>query len=728
MINKSLIYCFALVISVNILFATNPAEISKGFRNYLFDTYQKFPLKELKNTNNVTVINIDENSLSKIGQWPWSRVEVARLVMESANLGASSILVDFIFSEEDRTSPKNVLKIWSNYTDTSGIEEIIKLIPNPDSILSSVIRQSGNVTSSFTATNDKNKNLPIKKAGFVILGQNPISSLPNFPGSIVSLENIQQNSQGIGGVTLDQTNDGVIRRIPLFLNIQSNLFPSNISETIRIYQNTNTYQIKTNSPKNKISKNILFDSVRIGKLEIPTTKNGEIWLRGRLEKDYKIISALDVIEQRVKPEDIKSKIVIIGTNAEGLSLTKASPLSENVSGTEIYAGAIAQIISKDFLKRPDWFSGAELIISIIASSLFLTILFLSSPIVGAIFSATSITTIFLSGYYLLWTYDILFDISPLLISVISTYIFLITSQFNSNYRQKKQIRNTFERYLSPKVIQQLSNNPKLIQLGGEVRHLTILFCDIRKFTNISEQYSDNPKELVSLLNRFLTPLTSAILEHEGTVDKYMGDCIMAFWNAPLDVNNHNIKACMASKEMHKRIQLLNKELLMENRLPLEAGIGINSGIGLVGNVGSVQRFDYSVIGDTVNLAARLESQSKTYGFPTLVSEYVRTGDIKNSFIEIDMIRVKGKNLPVRIFALKDDISEKPNDIVFTLITKFIDTYRSQEWDKSKIILEKIRNNNKNCQIFCSEFNKRIQHFKNTNLDNDWDGVYDATSK
>lgn len=203
---------------------------------------------------------------------------------------------------------------------------------------------------------------------------------------------------------------------------------------------------------------------------------------------------------------------------------------------------------------------------------------------------------------------------------------------------------------------------------------------------------------------------------------------MAFWNAPLDVSNHNIKACMASKEMHKRIQLLNKELLMENRLPLEAGIGINSGIGLVGNVGSVQRFDYSVIGDTVNLAARLESQSKTYGFPTLVSEYVRTGDIKNSSIEIDMIRVKGKNLPVRIFALKDDISEKPNDIVFTLITKFIDTYRSQEWDKSKIILEKIRNNNKNCQIFCFEFNKRIQHFKNTNPDKDWDGVYDATSK
>ncbi len=726
--NKSLTYCFAIIFSINILFASNPLDISNSLRNYFFDIYQKLPFKELKSTNNVVVINIDENSLSKIGQWPWSRIEVARLVMETANLGASSILLDFIFSEADRTSPESILKLWSNYTDTSEIEEIIKRIPDPDSILSSVIKQSGNVTSIFTATNQENSKLPIVKAGYVILGKNPIVSLKNFSGSIVSLQNIQQNSKGVGGVTLDQVNDGVIRRIPLFLNIESNLFPSNISETIRIYKNANTYQIKSNNPKNTISEDVFFDSVRIGELEIPTTKNGEIWLRGKLEKDYKIISALDVIQKKVKAKEIEDKIVIIGTNAEGLALTKNSPLSENISGTELYAGAIAQIISKDFLNRPDWFSGAELVISIIVSSLILIILFFSPPVIGAVFATISMTAIFLSGYYLLWFHSILFDISPLLISVVSLYIFFITSQFNYNYRQKRQIRNTFERYLSPKVIQQLSNNPSLIQLGGEVRHLTVLFCDIRKFTNISEQYSDNPQELVTLLNRFLTPLTSIILEHEGTVDKYMGDCIMAFWNAPLDVNDHNTKACKASREMHKRIHILNEELLKENKLPLEAGIGINSGIGLVGNVGSDQRFDYSVIGDTVNLAARLESQSKTYGFPTLISEYVKTNDMEDAVIEIDIIRVKGKNFPVRIFAFKDDISLDSNDEVFTLITKFIHAYRCQNWDKSKIILETISDSNENCQIFCLEFSKRIEYLITTNLNSSWDGVYDALSK
>jgi adenylate cyclase len=203
---------------------------------------------------------------------------------------------------------------------------------------------------------------------------------------------------------------------------------------------------------------------------------------------------------------------------------------------------------------------------------------------------------------------------------------------------------------------------------------------------------------------------------------------MAFWNAPLDVYNHEIKACIAAKEMHKKINELNEELIIENKLPIEAGIGINSGIGLVGNVGSTQRFDYSVIGDTVNLAARLESQSKIYGFPTLVSEFVAKNDTSNSFIEIDKIRVKGKNNPVKIFILKDDISNDPNDAIFNEIDNFLKNYRLQKWNESKINLLKIHEESPICKVYCKEFLKRINYYNDISMDKNWDGVYVATTK
>ena len=324
----------------------------------------------------------------------------------------------------------------------------------------------------------------------------------------------------------------------------------------------------------------------------------------------------------------------------------------------------------------------------------------------------------------------------------STFIIYFGNTFANYLRdanEKKQIRGAFSQYLSPALVEQLADDPEKLVLGGETKKMTFLFCDVRGFTTISESFKADPQGLTRLINRFLTPLTNEIINENGTIDKYMGDCIMAFWNAPIDVEGHEKMACDATLKMHKAMAELNKiredEAKAENKkfLELKTGIGLNTGGCVVGNMGSDQRFDYSVLGDSVNLASRLEGQSKSYGVKTVIGPETNE-NVKNSYatLQLDMIAVKGKKEAVTIFTLVGDLNFKDSSEFKSLEKshiKILDFYFNQKWQDCLIEIETATNM---CNNLMTEYyqimSERINEFKKNPPPNDWDGVYVATSK
>jgi adenylate cyclase len=320
-------------------------------------------------------------------------------------------------------------------------------------------------------------------------------------------------------------------------------------------------------------------------------------------------------------------------------------------------------------------------------------------------------------------------------------MFLTYSNYAREEAERRQVRDAFSRYMSPALVERLAEDPSRLKLGGEMRDMTLLFCDVRGFTTISEQFSSDPEGLTKLINRFLTPMTNVILERKGTIDKYMGDCIMAFWNAPLDDDLHSANACRSALAMIDCMKQVNVELKAEadekgmRYFPLNVGIGLNSGNVCVGNMGSDQRFDYSVLGDSVNLASRLEGQSKTYGVTIVIGESTRNEAPDYAAIELDLIKVKGKTLPVRIFTLLGDSEVSASAAFQTLAARhqqMLDCYRGQDWASAQQALD-------DCRVLAQEmgatldglydlYQERLDTYRETPPGADWDGVFTATSK
>ena len=401
--------------------------------------------------------------------------------------------------------------------------------------------------------------------------------------------------------------------------------------------------------------------------------------------------------------------------------------------------AFEQILDQDFIRRPDWAVGAEIIYMLIIG---LALVFLL-PRIGALACAFAGSAVVAGALGFSWyAYDaqrLIFDAVYPSVAVLGVYLSSSLINVMRTEAEKRQVRGAFSQYLSPALVEQLAQHPDRLQLGGETREMTFLFCDVRGFTAISEMYKANPQGLTLLINRFLTPLTDTILAREGTIDKYMGDCIMAFWNAPLDVSSHADHACASAMAMFEELEDLNDErrgeaaAAGEDFLPLNIGIGINTGECVVGNMGSKQRFDYSVLGDAVNLASRLEGQSKTYGVGTVVGpETAEQVDGRFATLELDLIAVKGKEEAVQIFALLGDASYAAShefNALREVHDQMINTYRAQDWGRAETLLQQCRacTNGKLDELYML-YEQRIAEYRADPPGSEWDGVYIATSK
>ena len=719
---------FALLV-LAIAFRLAEPPVLTDIRLTLFDQYQS--LKPRKQTPMpVQLVDIDEQSLERLGQWPWPRNQLAQLVDAINNAGAAAIVIDMLLSEPDRLSPSAVVKMLPDWPEYQSARQALLSRSGHDEQLAQALSRANSVLG-FALNDEIVGELPRIKAGLVRAGDPPDPFLPSFPGGISALPMLTEAAAGYGACSLVPDPDGLVRRAPMLVSVSGAVLPTLDAEALRVAQAASTYIVKSTnaSGEQSLGAHGGVVGVKIGALSVPTDHQGRIWIRYS-DKMSESIGAWQLLAGQFDPQALAGKIVLLGSSAAGLSRPQPVPVLGVVPALEIRAQILETLISGEFLHQPDWAKGAEVLSLLLFGLLLIWLLprwgALWCAMIGVIAIAMAIGT----SWTLFAQYSTL--VTPFYFAVVIVLLYLVQSLqvYLTSEKEKREVRGAFGRYLSPVLVEQLANDPDKLKLGGETRQISALFCDIRGFTSISEQLP--PEALTDLLNRFLTPLTDVILKEQGTIDKYMGDCIMAFWNAPLDVADHESRACHAALKMLDALSDLNQALQDEHQESgsgagiLKIGIGINSGSALAGNLGSQQRFDYSVLGDSINLASRLESQSKAYGVEILLSEATRAAVSDLAFLELDLLQVVGKSEPVRVFTLMGDAAFARSNIFIeaeALQSRMLEHYRAREWQEALELIGQLEQLGlARLKGYLSMMHGHIEEFKAHPPGTDWDGV------
>ena len=721
--------CLALLIGLAALRIADPAPVEE-IRVRTFDTFQRIDPR-VKTARPVTIVDIDEASLAKLGQFPWPRTRIADLITGLTRLGAVVIAFDIVFSEPDRLNPDVAADTFRDLDEETRSR--LRALPSNDQILADAMRRSRVVLGESglpQVQSEFDKSLPL--TGLAMLGEEPQPFMLEWPGLLRNVPLLEAAAAGRGLFTIWPERDGIVRRVPVMMLAQGATMPSLSFEMLRVATGTDTIFIKSDQAGIK--------SIGVKGFQIPTDRNGQLWVHFAHHDPKILVSALDVIEGKVAPEKIKGQLVLIGTSAVGLNDNKTTPVDPSMPGVEIHAQVIESALTRAVLTQPNYGIAVELCAAILFGILVIAFAPLFGPItlvaVGALFATLLIGT----SWYFYTQHRLLIDFTYPLLSTTSIYLTLIFTSFVREQRQRKQIRTAFAQYMSPALVEQLAQSPEKLVLGGEEREMTIMFSDVRGFTSISESYKNDPQGLTALMNRFLTPLTNAILERKGYIDKYMGDAIMAFWNAPLDDREHQLNACEAAVDMLERIDELNKQRELEAKegghvyIPLNIGVGLNTGTCVVGNMGSDMRFDYSVFGDSVNLASRLEGQSKEYGFPIIVgSRTALAAREKFAILELDFIMVKGKKEPEVIYAIAgraDTAHSARFQRLRNLTIEMLACYRNRDWEGALAAIERGRRTDeaRSLELLYNLYEARILGYQKNPPPEDWNGAFALLTK
>jgi adenylate cyclase len=705
-------------------------------RNLVFDSYQRQRPRAYRADLPVRIVDIDEESLKKLGQWPWPRDLMARLVDRLGELGAATVALDIIFAEPDRFSPDNLARVWQDRPELAALRASLAQLPDSDAVLAQSLAHTPSVTA-FALSDAGRSAAPELKRGFASAGDDPLLFVHHYRGAVATLPAIEATAAGNGAANYIPDADNTVRRAPLLLALNDTLYPSFAAEALRVAQDAGSYTIKSSGANKETAfgEATGIAMVRIGAAIVPTDATGSILLHDTGSIPQRFIPAWRVLEAGFDGKSVEKMIVFIGSTAEALKDIRTTPLAPVIPGVEIHAEVVEQILAQDFLRRPDWFQTAETFAFVLLG----IVLIVAIRYVGALWSlliaiAAAAAAIGVSWYgftHLNYLIDPLFPCLVILLVYLSSSLlaYLRTEQ------EKARVRGLFGRYMSPVWVDELIRRPERVVLGGELRELTVLFSDIRGFTRIAEQL--DPQALTGLINRFLTRLTQVIDESGGTIDKYMGDCIMAFWNAPLDIPDHSRKAVEAALAMCAALDGLNAELkgeaMRDGRPPivLGAGIGLNSGRACVGNMGSEQHMGYSAIGDTVNIASRLEGLSRAYGVDIVIGEDTARFVADFALLELDLVRVKGRDTPLRIFTALGGPSLTASEEFRRLQqphAEMLAAYRRQDWSAAHVALAFCRPLAPSLATLYDVYEQRIAEFELSPPPPDWDGVFTATTK
>ena len=621
-------------------------------RNFAFDAFQRQSPRAYDPDAPVRVIGIDEESLALYGQWPWPRKRLADLTRRLNDLGAEAIVYDMIFAESDRANIKSYISTLAEARERKYFEQLISTAPDGDSDFASAIKQSTVVLGEVVSESSVRIEKP--KAGFVILGDNPSAFLVTYQGMIAPFHEFYEATSGVGATNWLPDHDQVVRRIPLVFRAGNEFTPSLALEALRVAQGAQSYIIKSSnaSYQTAFGKKTGVNAIKVGNLEIQTGPAADIRPRYSYAHYSRSISARSVLEGSVPRSQIEGRIIFVGARAVGLGDFRATPLEPAVAGVEVHAQLVESLLSGALLSRPDWALGLELVVAVISFLLTMALLFFASPLVAAA-CGPSIVMIFIMSSFCLYEYmGLLIDpIYPSAV-VLGGYLVGSVTLWRVERMAHDQVSRAFGKFVAPAVVERIAENPGRLVLGGETRDLSILFCDLRNFSTISEGLS--AADLTRFMNNYFTPLTDAILNHDGTIDKYIGDSVMAFWNAPLDIQDHQLKSAKAALMMRDALKVLNEDRVAHGQEKIAFGVGLHSGSCSVGNMGSNRRFDYSILGDAVNLASRLEGVCKILATDILATVTIRDATPDLAWLDLGLVRVVGRTESVQVFALVGD--------------------------------------------------------------------------
>ena len=686
----------------------------------------------------IVIIDIDEKSLKEEGRWPWGRDRLAMLMDKLFDkYGVAVVGFDVVFAERDESSGLKVLqKLGQNQLkgDMSFQSTLSQIRPQLeyDNLFASKIKNR-NVVLGYYLTNQKDQ----RASGMLPEPTFPSGSFKGhsvefttWNGYGANLPELQQAAASAGHFNPLVDFDGRVRRVPMLVEYDGAYYESLSLAMVRTLLGQT--KLLPGFAEAKTGGYAGLEWLELdaagGRLKIPVDSDVATFVpyRGG-QGSFRYISITDVLHERVDPAQLKDKIILVGTTAPGLLDMRATPVAEVYPGVEVHANMISGILDQNLKERPAYMLGAEvvwLLLIGIALSFLLPLFTPAKAILASVF--TLITTTGLS--LVAWQYgNVLMPVANSLLMIALLFALDMSYGYFVESRTKRQITGLFGQYVPSELVEEMAKHPESVSMVGESREMTILFSDVRGFTTISEGL--DPKELSLLMNEFLTPLSRVIYKHRGTIDKYMGDCIMAFWGAPLPDRDHARNAILAGIEMQATLQALQPHFKERGWPGIHVGVGINTGRVSVGNMGSEVRVAYTVMGDEVNLASRLEGITKQYGVGIIVGE--NTQNLVTDFLyrELDHVRVKGKDRPVAIYepiALVSEASKALQDEV-KLFHEVRRLYRKQDWDQAELQLMNLQRMSPGTALY-GKYAERVAFFRKNPPNADWDGVFDFQTK
>lgn len=677
----------------------------------------------------IVIADINEDSLKEFGQWPWNRHTLAQLINTLFDHYQIKVLgFDMVFAEsagDDFIDVYNEINTKTNVSKKT--KQALAKQANQDEIFAQSLKGK-NVTSGIFF--NQGKGSPLNTLPNAITQIDAATHLalilPKPKNYTANISLIQQASLGAGffdNPIVDK--DGVFRRVPLLQSYQGLLYPSLALSVAQQALNHAPLDIQLLEQ----GEYLAIESVQLGNRLIPTDAQGAVHVPFRgPEGSYPYISVKDILLTTTERNKLKNKIILLGTSAPGLLDLRATPVDESMPGVEVHANIIAGILDQSIAQEPAYLYGAMFLLSILLGLILLIAPHFLAPIFTLVLCGV-LAAINVYGNFYLYAQGLIFPLASPLLMILSFFIFHMSWGFFIESKQKRAITRLFGQYVPPQLVDEMAKQPESIRLEGENKELSVLFADVRNFTTISERLS--PTKLTHLMNQLLTPMTQAIYAQLGTVDKYMGDAIMAFWGAPLEEKQHAHKAIFAALDMQKKIIKLNSQLTNQGLSSIVIGIGINSGFMNVGNMGSEFRMAYTVMGDAVNLGSRLEGLSKVYGAKIVVSEFTKQAAPEFLYRPLDKVRVKGKSQPIAIYEPLDlksqaNIEDTKNAV---LLEQAFVHYAQMQWSSALEVLQQLQAQNRiEYETIIGLYMQRIEHFQEQPPEEGWDGVYTFTNK
>ncbi|MEA3383713.1 MAG: adenylate/guanylate cyclase domain-containing protein [Campylobacterota bacterium] len=673
-IKKFFLYSFVAVVIatfisiINIFYSTHIETFDNKLRDYMFQIRGEIP-----HNNNVVIIDLDEKSLNSLGQWPWPRDKFAKILenLTDANIGV--IGLDIVFAEIDQSSPAKVFKDLN--MDNSNV-------PDFDEILDNVVSSTPTILGYQFELNDKKfmKKEEIDIPAIIVERdkQEGQELLINAKGTVLNHKKLQESGYSSGFFNNIPDSSGVIRSVPLVIKYEDQIYPSLSLEIVRVATGINNIFVNYSE--------LGIESIQIGDFFIPTDRHGRFIVNFRgPSHTFKYYSAIDIYNNNFDPKELDGKVALIGTTAAGLNDLRAMPFEPVYPGVEVHANIIDNILTGDFLSIPSWIDGVNIIILFIISILTVLLVTYTAIWINPFVMTLMITSFSYFAYYILFYHGIVLNLFiPLTTIIIATLITTFMDYF-FEIKQEQMIKKKFASKVSSEVMENLLLDPTNDAFTAMEKEVTVFFSDVRGFTNISEAMP-NAHTLIKFLNEYMDPMTDIIIKEKGTVDKFIGDAIMAYWNAPGEVPDHANAAVRATLNQLYMIEVLNKKLKNDERFNdvikmskekgvplLDIGIGLNTGEVVVGEMGSTTRSDYTIIGDPVNLGARLESLCKFYGSKCNISNFTKwqlTDDFIFRFL--DIVIVKGQSKPVQIWQVIDYDRDETFDKLYNVSRERLD--------------------------------------------------------